>query len=101
MDLESFLGFELNSGFGPFFCFYRQRIDLARFMGCFLSVLGQQWVENMFLSQTKKPCFSGHTSGRIVGLVDDASFFFLEIAGANNGSSAPFFFVLISIFFVI
>jgi hypothetical protein len=57
MDLESFLGFELNSGFGPFFCFYRQRIDLARFMGCFLSVLGQQWVENMFLSQTKKPCF--------------------------------------------
>jgi len=32
-------------------------------MGCFLGVLGQQWVENVFLSQTKEPCFSGHASG--------------------------------------
>jgi hypothetical protein len=61
--------------------------------------LGQQWVENVFLNQTKEPYFSGHASGRILGLMDDASF--KKNSWGKQWVASPFLFCSYFYFFVI
>ena len=52
-------------GFGSIvLCFQRLQIDLTRFLGCFLYVLGKKQMKIGFLDKTNKTCFSNHTSGQ-------------------------------------
>ena len=52
-------------GFGSIvLCFQRLQIDLTRFLGCFLYVLGKKQMKIGFLDKTNKTCFSNHTNGQ-------------------------------------